>query len=129
MKHGYNHTGWRDGGGRWSLPGRMCRGIVLPVVLILGLLMLTAAGGLIMVSSQQSRTTSRYETYKDEFTAAEMGVNKAYAQIQYMTANHTPNLADKLATVAAPQSSGLYIQPIQHQSDVCRQRGGHRGPL
>lgn len=90
------------GRGERLAPGRGRRGIVLPVVLILGLLMLAAAGGLLAVSTQQTRTRARYEVYKDEFAAAEIGVNKAYGQIKYMIENHTPDLKAKLSSVPPP---------------------------
>lgn len=98
----------RRGWGRMAgpAPGRWRRGIVLPVVLILGLLMLATAGGMVAVSTQQTRTRARYETYKDEFAAAEVAVNKAYGQIQYMIQNHTPDLKTKLAGVKAPSVKG-----------------------
>ena len=82
-------------------PGRR-RGSVLITVLVLGLLLATIVAALLATSTQESVTRNRYETYKDEFAAAEVALNKAYAQVQFHINFGAADLQQEMATLTPP---------------------------
>ncbi|MCE5231158.1 hypothetical protein LLG95_16400 [bacterium] len=82
------------------------RGMTLAVVLIFGLLLVGMAGGLVMVARQQTTDRARYETYKDEFAACEVALNKAYAQMQFLKSYHAADFEVQMASIRPPVVAG-----------------------
>lgn len=87
--------------------GRCQRGMTLPTVLVMGLVMMVMVGGLIQLSTHQTRTRTRYEFTKDEFAAAELAMNRVYAHVQYLIYERTPNLFEEMKKITAPNVSGF----------------------
>lgn len=87
-------------------PALSRRGMALAVVLVLGLLLVGMTGGLVMMANQQARNRARYETYKDEFAACEVALNKAYAQMQFLKDFHAADFEDQMAAMTPPVVAG-----------------------
>lgn len=88
------------GGGVGSRARR--RGAALIMVTIGAMLLLVVAAGIIGVTTAQTRNRTRYETYKDEYSAAEEASNKAFAQIQYLIHQQNPTLLAQIAAITPP---------------------------
>lgn len=91
---------------RRPLPGERRRGAILSAVMILGMMMLAMAGGVVVMSLEQTRSRARYEIYKDEFAACEVALNKAFAQMQFLIEFGTPNFDAEVAKIVPPTVAG-----------------------
>jgi hypothetical protein len=78
------------------------RGSALVMVMIFTIILSMMAVGLARYATYQTVDRARYEMYKDEFAAAEVALNKAYAQIQHMVTFGTPNFDDEIAAIGPP---------------------------
>lgn len=88
------------------LGDRSKRGTILVTVLIIGVFLLVMITGLISISTHQTRDRVRYETYKDEFAAGEVALNKAFAHIQFLVTQRIPNLNSEINNTPPPSVEG-----------------------
>lgn len=83
------------------------RGVILLVVLFSGLIILAMTGAVMRLGVHQTRDRQRYETYKDEFAAAEAAVNKTYAHIQFLITQGSPDFFAEVAAITPPVVEGF----------------------
>lgn len=83
----------------------------LILVTVFGLLLLGMAAGLLSVSIDQTQQRARYETYKDEFAAAEEALNRTFAHFKFMRDMQTPNFTTEVGKMTAPVLAG-YAFPV-----------------
>ncbi|NQU45257.1 hypothetical protein HQ520_18395, partial [bacterium] len=86
--------------------GRYRRGTILVAVMILGSLLVAVASGVLAFSVYQTRDRARYEVYKDEFAAAEVALNKAFSQVQFLINFGTPTFFEAMDHIAPPVVAG-----------------------
>lgn len=79
------------------------RGTAILTVIIAMLFLMTLAGAASRAIHAQSRDVGRYEIYKDEFSAAETVLARAFGQIQFMISNGTPDFTTAVQNMS-PQS-------------------------
>lgn len=82
------------------------RGSALVLVIVLGLILIMLAMGAMLLSNYQTRDRARYETYKDEFAAAEVALNSGFSHIQFLLNYGTPNFDQQIANMQAPVVDG-----------------------
>lgn len=95
----------------WSVGrGVSCRGAAaLFATLILSIAVLFMVASILRLSTTQTLDRGRYETYKNEFAAAEKGLNKAYAQFQFLKSNPTATFDADVLNVSSPTKNGMTV--------------------
>lgn len=96
---------------------RQPRGAVLAMVLVIGICLVILAGGLVGLATHQTQGRARYETYKDEFAAAEEALNKAFSQVQYLVNFGTPDFFGQMQALTPPTVEG-YTFPLFQASKL-----------
>ncbi len=79
--------------------GARRRGTILVSVMLIGGILIAMAVSLVGLATQQVNNRARYETYKDEFAAAELVLSKTLGQIQFMNQSNVANFLDKIAAL------------------------------
>jgi hypothetical protein len=84
------------------------RGTILVSVMMIGSILVALSVSLLGLATQQVHNRARYETYKDEFAAAEFVLNKTLGQIQFMNQSRAANFLEKIAALddASPTLPG-----------------------
>ena len=86
---------------------RQQHGIVLLAVLVMGMIFIGLLAVVTNFASYQTIDRGRYETYKDEFAAAEEALNKGFAHVQFLVKYGTNNLATDVAAIQPPTVDGF----------------------
>lgn len=68
-------------------------------VMLIGGILVTMAVSLVGLATQQVRNRARYETYKDEFAAAEWVLNKTLGQMKFMNEAGVEDLTGKIEEI------------------------------
>lgn len=101
---------------RWALRAAR-RGVVLLAVIFSALILLAITGSVTRLGVHQTRDRIRYETYKDEFAAAEEAINKTYAHIQFLITQGSPDFFNEVASISPPVIDG-FIFPVFNVSNT-----------
>ncbi|HUT26374.1 MAG TPA: hypothetical protein VM492_18745, partial [Sumerlaeia bacterium] len=78
----------------------------LMVVVVIGIILVGLAGGMTSLAVHQTRDRARYELYKDEFAAAEEGLNKAFGHVQFLVKMGAPDYLEKILGTTPPVVAG-----------------------
>jgi hypothetical protein len=83
-------------------------------VMLIGGILVTMAVSLVGLATQQVRNRARYETYKDEFAAAEWVLNKTLGQMKFMNEAGVEDLTGKIEEIenTPPYSKGMNFRTL-----------------
>ncbi len=82
------------------------RGTILVSVMLIGGILVAMSVSLVGLATQQVRNRGRYETYKDEFAAAEWVLNKTLGQMKFLNESGVEDLPGKIEAIEDPEMDG-----------------------